>query len=418
MPPDPEQPKVFPWPGRIIPWSAALRSKPSKNSRTLADVVRGEPVKVVQLVQGWLYVELIQKGEKKQGYVSRELIRPSALANTATADPRTKTVPQKNTVVLQKNTVVPQKNKAYWRVVAREKAFGVALARQITNGTAWLPSKGFAANQQIIANVYDYYGSVYRRNSAKLQWAGLARMAGGPFFKGFCDMEFARTTVLKVLAEKDGSVWRDILSKALATTLFGPLGPLLDDTSDAALKATAAHLQEGLKHLMEMGKDIFDDLAWQHEAYLALGLPELKRLASLNELSAGYYEAWQKIDSGDSQKVWEGNCKLLWFEQHDIIAQGYAALHDMAFVPTAMSALAQSPHPWGKSFYEYYGIAPTPPGFLSSPPPVFIKEVTRFNDRWGWLENDIWPTWKKQSETKRTRLINLSLKDLGDRKFF
>jgi hypothetical protein len=411
VPPDREQPKSFPWSGKIVPWSAALHLKPAKNSMTLADLPRDEPVKVIHPVQGWLYVELNLKGKKMlKGYVSRELIKPQVLANTVTSAQQNKAVPQQN-------KAVPQRSRADWRVVAREKAFGVELARKITNGTAWLPSEGFAASKQIIANVYDYYGAVYRRNPAKFQWAGLARMAGGPFYKGFCDMEFARTAALTALKEKNENLFRDALTRVASTIFFGPLGPLVDDGSDVALSTAASHLQKALKYLMEMGRDIFDDLAWQHEAYLALGLPELKRLRDLNQLGVSYYDAWQKIDSGNTEKVWEGNCKLLWHEQHDVITLGYAGLSDMAGVPTAMSALAQSPHPWGESFYDYYSIDTTPPSFQRYPPPVFVRDVTRFADRWGWLEKNIWPSWKKQSQAARTRLINMSLEDLGDRKF-
>jgi hypothetical protein len=264
MPPDREQPKSFPWSGKIIPWSAALRSKPSGNSMTLADLPRDEPVQVIHPVQGWLYVELNLKGKKMlKGYVSRELIKPLSLVNTATSALQTK--------------AVPQKSKADWQVLARENAFGLELARKITNGTAWLPANGFAANKQIIASVYDYYGALYRRNPTKLQWAGLARIAGGPFYKGFCDMEDARTAALTVVKLKDENYLRNALTKTARVIFFGPVNLAVDEGSDVALQALATHLQQALKHLMDMGKDIFDDLAWQHEAYLALGLSELKR---------------------------------------------------------------------------------------------------------------------------------------------
>ena len=84
MPPEPQQPSTYPWTGKIIPWSAALRSKPSTRSRTLADLPRGEVVKVVLRSGGWLYVECDLENRKGlKGYVSRELIRFVQPANTA-----------------------------------------------------------------------------------------------------------------------------------------------------------------------------------------------------------------------------------------------------------------------------------------------------------------------------------------------
>jgi hypothetical protein len=436
MPPVVNQPKNFPWSGKIVPWSAALRSKPSKESHTLADLPRGQNVRVIHTVQGWLYVELNPGGKRTlKGYVSRELIKPEVVS-TAKAAANGSVGTYKNTLrtssapLSTPPKLAPhiQRTPEDWKFIARQRAFGWELAREISAGNAWDPTKGFAASKHIIADVYDYYGALYRRNPKKFQWAGLARMAGGPFYKGFCDMEDARQAVVAILKLKHGALREGVLMEAVVDVasqiVFGPLGvvmgPARDETIDIALQHAATHLGQALEHLMVMGKNIFGDLAWQHEAYHELGLSEIKRFADLNQLGVGYYEAWKKIDSGDPQKIWEGNCKLLWYEQHDIIARGYAKLQKMVFVPTAMSALAQSPHPWGEPFYAYYDAPPGIPPLLKSPSlvPVLTRDVTRFNDRWGWLENNIWLTWKAHSEAQRTSLINRSLADLGLRKFY
>lgn len=74
--PSPQQPNTFPWSGKIVPWSAALRNKPALDARTLADLPRGENVKVVLRSGGWLYVECRPDSQKPlKGYVSRELIK-------------------------------------------------------------------------------------------------------------------------------------------------------------------------------------------------------------------------------------------------------------------------------------------------------------------------------------------------------
>jgi hypothetical protein len=404
MPPELNQPASFPWSGTIIPWSAALRREPSKQSKTLADLPRGESVKVTHRNQGWLFVEFHRPGKTLlKGYVSRELIKP-VLAKTSAP-------------LAQKTNQIVPKTRADWRVIARQNAFGVDLAKKITDKTAWLPRQGFEANRRIIADVYDYYGALYRRNPKRFQWAGLARMAGGPFFKGFCDMEAARQILQKLIDAKNQFEREHYIQEAIKDILLGPMN-LAEDAGKAAMQEAATLLKNALERLMHMGKDIFEDLAWQHEAYDAMGLPEMKRLMESKELRIEYYVAWRQIDSGDSQQMWAGNCKLLWFEQHDIIDQGYAQLRAMPLVAPAMSALAESPHPWGVSFHEYYSGYTAPSLRPRVPPVLSTRDVTQFRDRWGWLEGNIWPTWKERTEPGRTRLINLSLEKLGAREFY
>ncbi|WP_395851548.1 SH3 domain-containing protein [Cystobacter fuscus] len=87
MPPGPQQPNGFPWSGKIIPWSAALRSGPTAGARTIADLPRGENVKVVLRSGGWLYVESrLESRSPLKGYVSRELIKHVQPTNTARSD--------------------------------------------------------------------------------------------------------------------------------------------------------------------------------------------------------------------------------------------------------------------------------------------------------------------------------------------
>ena len=84
MAPGPQQPTTFPWSGKIIPWSAALRSGPTKDARTLMDLPHGETVKVVLRSGGWLYIECRHESRKPlKGYVSRELIKHVQPTNTA-----------------------------------------------------------------------------------------------------------------------------------------------------------------------------------------------------------------------------------------------------------------------------------------------------------------------------------------------
>jgi hypothetical protein len=58
-----------------------------------------------------------------------------------------------------------------------------------------------------------------------------------------------------------------------------------------------------------MQRETFDDLAWQHEAFLLGGAPLLRDIAGPypNELRARDVDAWEDIASGDSDRVSAGN---------------------------------------------------------------------------------------------------------------
>ncbi|MGW5249035.1 hypothetical protein ACWEQN_35460 [Streptomyces sp. NPDC004129] len=82
-----------------------------------------------------------------------------------------------------------------------------------------------------------------------------------------------------------------------------------------------------------IGRDIFYDLAWQHEAFL--DAPDtIVELASLHDTygqfptarATSYSEAWKKIASDDPDQVAAGNRDLLQNEQWTIIQPRYDAL--------------------------------------------------------------------------------------------
>jgi hypothetical protein len=177
---------------------------------------------------------------------------------------------------------------------------------------------------------------------------------------------------------------------------------------------------------MKMGRAIFEDLAWQHEAYLGGGLTEILRLAA-----AGAYhsdkekqqcvDAWTAIDRDDGG-TWEGNLKLFEREQLTIISGGYKELDRLLAVPAIMSFLANSPHPWGKSFYSFYSYRVNVPAWGGDPKaphpgfdlPDVSQSVTNDGERWVWMRDNIYPTWRSAGDGKRRQMIDLSLDDLSN----
>src|SRR5262245_27536537 len=84
----------------------------------------------------------------------------------------------------------------------------------------WNPDVGFKPNEQRIVKLYDYYRDTYLARPDLFLWAGLGRMAGGAVLGG-----------LRIYV------------------------------------ATGSE-SEFTRKMVEIGKRIFEDLAWQHEAIL------------------------------------------------------------------------------------------------------------------------------------------------------
>lgn len=241
---------------------------------------------------------------------------------------------------------------------ALENAFG-------DHGEDWDPDRGFGANRARIVKVYDYYRDTYNRNSDVFLWAGLGRMAGGAVVSGL-DM----------------------------------LVSLLPDPNPITRK------------MVEIGKSIFEDLAWLHEAVLddPGGAIDLAR-----EHDAGvsarrsYGDALTDMLAGDVQRVAAGNQALLENEQGSIIQPRYDELRNSREVDTAFL--------FARTRTATANIHPYHRDFLNSFPTTLTKDVIRFDDRWEWinLAGGMWEKWVGDflgpgvgvTADERARLVNL-----------
>jgi hypothetical protein len=335
--------------------------------------------------------------------------------------------------------VCPQYTRKDWEWVAMTTAFGEPTARDIRDKKAWFVGEGasFRANKRIIHAVYDYYGAVNKRNPSKCLWAGLGRVAGGPFFWGF---EFIDNWIQSIEADPcfaPPDTWIKALVCSASSAGSGVpynSGVPNPDVQRGMNVIIHSELQSAIEALMKMGRDIFIDLAWQHEAYLAGGLTEILRLNQPTvfdrapELQKDCINAWTNID-GDSAGALRGNCALFQREQLQTIPPGYKDLHALLGVPTVMSFLAHSPHPWGKSFFDYWqmtGVTAPPwggdpktalPQGQNVVTAVFSHDVTEDGDRWSWMQNNVYPTWMSVSDDKRKTMVGLSLEDLCARRW-
>jgi hypothetical protein len=248
-----------------------------------------------------------------------------------------------------------------------EKAFG-----QFDEAN-WNPQLGFAANEARILKLYDYYRDTYLARPDIFLWAGLGRMAGGAVVGGL--------------------------------RLFVAIG------SETFFTQT----------MVRVGKEIFHDLAWQHEAILDDETNALKLAAEHDAASPArrsYRQAWEHILSGDEARVATGNKMLLENEQFTIIQPSYnqvAGSTEGGFggPMRSLKAFTNSIHPYHRDF------------LLSLPTGDIVKAA----DRWSWITETggMWEKWGEKrgvpaapiamSRTERARLVSLPMDKIIKREF-
>ena len=227
---------------------------------------------------------------------------------------------------------------------------------------AWDPEQGYAANRDRIVKLYDYYQAVYLKSPQQLLWAGLGRMAGGAVVVGL-----------------------DLVAHGGETVLTNTM--------------------------VRIGKAIFHDLAWQHEAFLddpAQAIALAKTQDDSGASRCNYSDAWTDINSGEPERIAKGNRALLENEQWSIIQPLYDVISESgeAAVFCHTSAFTGKIHPYHRDFLVRY-----PQG-----------DITTAQDRWNWISEDdgMWAKWVLMpsiAPEERTRLVSLSFDDILRQRF-
>ena len=226
----------------------------------------------------------------------------------------------------------------------------------------WDPEQGFAANRDRIVKLYDYYRDTYLKRPDQFLWAGLGRMAGG--------------------------------------TVVGGLDLLVDRGETFLTKA-----------MMRIGKAVFHDIAWQHEAFLddpQLAIDNAAPQDASSPARRSYADAWRDISSGDTERIANGNKALLENEQFTIIQPLYdqIAASSEALVFRRARAFTNKIHPYHRDFLVRF-----PTG-----------DVINADDRWAWITEDdgMWAKWTMMpgvAPDERTRLVSLSFSDILGQRF-
>ncbi len=275
--------------------------------------------------------------------------------------------------------------------------------------TAWDPSLGLAYNDATVQRVYAYYANLYLEHP-ELQWAGMAALAGGSFYAGWQD--------LYVVAGITDEVERASRIRSMLRLPGGLPGAVVDEIVAGVADLTGDELRWFLSKFLTMQREIFDDLAWQHEAYRQGGIDEIRRLNEIGAIGDDLLQAWEDIASGDPARVDAGNQALLVREQRDIIQDDYDAMrahHGIvgeAFT-RIMTWVAPAPIPGGRPYRDvvthdiFVGVdtpdeipIPFTPWGIDTPDEVGVHieiprgTLAKFNDRWEWIETDMLPAWE------------------------
>ncbi|GAA5165286.1 MULTISPECIES: hypothetical protein [Amycolatopsis] len=253
-----------------------------------------------------------------------------------------------------------------------------ALTEAGIDPNTWKPVDGFEKLRSVCDKVYAFYAKIYLQEDKNMRWAGLAKLAGG-------EILYALRT-----------------SQALIDFAKSP--PVLSvDKGFAVLPSVAAAYAGELQVLVLEGqKAVFWDLAWQMQAYVTAGLPELEA-----QRAAGAdvpIEAWRDMASGDEDRIWRGTAGIAHHEQEIVLGPFFKAVRDIQDfdrIPAQMSATARSPVPGGKPFAEVL-----PDG-----------DITVFADRWRWIEADMLPAYRRLTPQRRRQLVRLPLADLADHRY-
>ena len=249
-----------------------------------------------------------------------------------------------------------------------------AFAKASIDPSTWVPSKGANANRLVIEAVYSYYARLYL-NHEQLRWAAMAALVGPSFYAGFRDVD---------------SVPGHLLS--FFETAF-----------------------------LEMQRQIFEDQAVMHEAYLTDGLVGIRGLADAGIIDSATLAAWQQIDSNDSRLVDTGNLTLLFREQHDIIDRFYLNMreHSGGEAFTYGITLAGKPSiPGARPFSAVFPLTVRGNVLaewgISLATPLPDGNIANFGDRWGLIERDTFPAFLRFLR-KGTKARELLKKPIGQR---
>ncbi|MBX3387651.1 MAG: RHS repeat-associated core domain-containing protein [Phycisphaeraceae bacterium] len=209
-----------------------------------------------------------------------------------------------------------------------------------------------AGSRFVLTRVYRGYANFFYQRPQELLWSGAAALAG--------------VGVLNNLRDLDR---------------------IHDGGRDRAVSWATGPLR---RSFIRMAKAVYDDMAWQHLAYLNAGLGELRALVDSGDIPEEvFFDGWCRIAYGDVQ---DGNLTLLKYEQLDVLQPHFSALRRTygPLLVEEMSRRASSDGvPGTMTFREY-----DPNG-----------DITKFTQRWGWVQHEVMRQWFMFSDDMRVHIV-------------
>lgn len=174
-----------------------------------------------------------------------------------------------------------------------------------------------------------------------------------------------------------------------------------------------------LRHINNL---IYDDIAWTHQAYLDGGLKQLREvLQSSEDHYMMMWEGWKMLDeaahaqSSDEQernlKIWEANKILLRHEQEMVVQplfDQFGALFKRLI--TLFATLDFTPNHIDTSFkyYSSFIFYMYTQNWRLLKKSYFIPDLTRFDQRWAWLDNKVIGSWIKSEKYNKELYTSLN----------
>ena len=161
-----------------------------------------------------------------------------------------------------------------------------------------------------------------------------------------------------------------------------------------------------------MQQEIFFDQGSMHQAYVDGGIAEIERMHAAGVIDDNAMQAWYGIDSGDPTRVDDGNHRLLWREQNQIIVDDYQTMYNHfptgPAVTYGITLIGEPTIPGAQTFGEVFPVTfdvetPGPhnipftgidnplQGTVTVTTPLPEGNVADQSSRWALIEQDTWP---------------------------
>lgn len=158
--------------------------------------------------------------------------------------------------------------------------------------------------------------------------------------------------------------------------------------------------------LRHINNRIYEDIAWTHQAYLEGGISLLEDLLSTDDHYRTMLSAWVDLDTAvndinlnseiRSASIWAANAALLRHEQEQVVQpmfDRFGALFKRLL--SLCATLDFTPNQVGTNFryhssFMWYSYRRQ---FRLLRESYFFPDLTRFNQRWTWLENKVVTNW-------------------------